>query len=77
VEINLDAILLNGSYLDSFVRQYVEYLAALQQRGVQFSLGSDCHSARYEPDLERASALLEPLGLRAEDLWRLPPRPGA
>ena len=37
-------------------------------------IGSDCHSARYDPDFGRAEAMLEAAGLGDEAFWRLPPR---
>lgn len=73
VEINISAILLNKGYPDTFVPQYLEYLARLKDRGVTFSIGSDCHSATYTTDFERAAEMLETIGIRDEDLWRLPP----
>ncbi|MCD6361751.1 MAG: hypothetical protein J7M38_12925 [Armatimonadetes bacterium] len=77
VEINLDAILLSRSYPETFAGQYLEYLAYLRDRGVVFSIGSDCHSAQYAPDFERAGEMLEGIGLRDEQMWRLPPRGAA
>jgi histidinol phosphatase-like PHP family hydrolase len=74
VEINLSAILLNAAYPDTFTPQYLEYLALLRARNVRFSIGSDCHSARYDPDFGRAEAMLEAAGLGDEAFWRLPPR---
>jgi histidinol phosphatase-like PHP family hydrolase len=75
VEINLAAMLFNPSYPGRFVQQYLEYLAQLQARGVPLSIGSDCHCAHYEVDFAGAGALLASAGIRAGDLWRLPPRP--
>ena len=71
-EINLFAMLLNGSYPDTFAPQYLEYLAYLKQRGVALSLGSDCHSPRYAVDFGRAAEMLASVGISDEDLWRLP-----
>ncbi|MEN6344466.1 MAG: hypothetical protein ABFE16_04125 [Armatimonadia bacterium] len=75
VEINLGATILNRGYPDSFAPQYVEYLAGLKAQDVQFSVGSDCHSATYDPDFAAAAEILKPLGLRDEDFWRLSPLP--
>lgn len=74
VEINPEAVLFNPGYPDRFKEQYLDYLAGLKARGVTFSFGSDCHDADYAIDLEKAAALLDRIGVRDEDLWRLPPR---
>jgi len=74
VEINLSACLLNRTYPADFPSQYLEYLGTLKARGVRFSLGSDCHSPHYTIDFAAAAAMLDSIGLRDEDLWRLPPR---
>ncbi len=74
IEINLDAVLLNRSYPETFAAQYLEYLAHLKGRGVVFSIGSDCHAAQYAPEFDRAGAMLAEIGLRDEDMWRLAPR---
>jgi hypothetical protein len=75
-EVNLGAMLLTRRYSERFKRQYLEYLAGLKSRGVQLSLGSDCHGACYEVDLEEAERRLGRVGIRDQDLWRLPPRSG-
>jgi len=77
VEINLGANVLNARYPEAFKRQYLDYLAALKARGVRLSVGSDCHSAHYEVDFGKASELLDGVGIRDDDLWRLAPRSGA
>ncbi|NOY79708.1 MAG: hypothetical protein GXP31_01755 [Kiritimatiellaeota bacterium] len=74
VEVNISAILLNPHYPEPFVRQYLEYLGDLRRSGVSLAIGSDCHSAHYGIDFERAAALLAPLGIAAEEWWRLSPR---
>ncbi len=75
IEINISANLMNTTYPDAFPGQYLEYLAYLKEKGVTFSLGSDCHSVRYDViDFEAAATMLESIGIRDEDLWRLPPR---
>jgi histidinol phosphatase-like PHP family hydrolase len=74
VEINLGATLLNRAYPPSFGEQYAEYLAYLKSRGVCLTLGSDCHAPHYAPDFARAARLLEAVGIRDHELWRLPPR---
>ena len=74
VEINLQAMLLNHQYPDSFKRQYLNYLAGLKEQGVKLCTGSDCHDAHYTIDFERAAAMLDSVGIRDEELWRLPPR---
>jgi histidinol phosphatase-like PHP family hydrolase len=77
VEINISAILLNGDYPASFPLQYLDYLAALKGRGVRFSIGSDCHSARYDIDFHKPAEMLASIGIKDEDLWQLPPRPAS
>lgn len=74
VEINIGAMLLNREYPEHFKRAYLEYLAALQMRGVRLAIGSDCHDARYAIDFEGAAEMLSTVGIRDEDLWRLAPR---
>lgn len=75
VEINISAMILNRAYPERFVHEYVDYLAGLKAEGVKFSLGSDCHYARYaEIDFAAAEKMLAPLGLKGQDLWRLPAR---
>ncbi len=72
VEINIMANLLNPHYPEGFVRKYLEYLADLQAQGVCLSIGSDCHSARYDVDFEGAGEMLEHAGI-ADDFWCLAP----
>ena len=72
VEINIKAILLNARYPERFRRQYLDYLAELKSKGVQLSIGSDCHSAHYEIDFEAASSVLASVGIVDEDLWARP-----
>jgi len=73
-EINLSATLLNGSYPQHFKRQYLDYLAGLRECGVTMCVGSDCHNGDYSIDFETAARMLESVGFRDEDFWRLPPR---
>lgn len=70
IEINVEAMLLNGSYPERFRRQYVEYLAWLQQRGVTLSIGSDCHSPSYRIRFAEAAEMLTAVGVTGENLWR-------
>lgn len=77
VEINLSAMLLNPHYPEGFAWQYLDYLAELKERGAGICIGSDCHSERFTIDFERAAAMLDRVGIRDEDLWRLPPREAA
>ncbi|MHB8996113.1 MAG: PHP domain-containing protein [Armatimonadota bacterium] len=74
IEINISAMLQNSQYEERFSRQYLEYVALLEQCGVTFSLGSDCHKATYDIDFARAAEQLASLGITDDDLWRLPPR---
>ena len=55
---------------------YLDYLRMLRERGVSFSVGSDCHS-RYGGFSDESQQLLEQLGIDAGDLFRLPPRRGS
>ncbi|MEK6795222.1 MAG: hypothetical protein AABZ39_10620 [Spirochaetota bacterium] len=74
VEINISAILLNPYYPEHFARQYLEYVAYLKQAGVSLSIGSDCHSAHYSKmNFGPAVRMLDSIGIRDEDLWKLPP----
>jgi histidinol phosphatase-like PHP family hydrolase len=75
VEINLRSILLRPFALEGYKEQYLDYLSFLRNRGVMLSLGSDCHSSRYEINYSAAAALLEQVGIRDQELWRLPPKP--
>ncbi len=72
VEINIQAMLLNSSYPERFKQQYLKYLAELKSQGVKLCTGSDCHSANYEIDFETASLMLDSVGIKDEELWRLP-----
>jgi hypothetical protein len=74
VEVNLGAMLLTRKYADSFKRQYLDYLADLKERHVPLCAGSDCHSEQYDTDFALASEMLGTVGIRDDDLWRLPPR---
>ena len=74
VETNLTGMLLNAAYPGRFKRQYLDYLAGLKERGVALALGSDCHEPHYDVDLETAERMLDSVGIRDGDLWRLPPR---
>ena len=74
VEVNIGAMLLNPFYPEPFRRRYVEYLAALKAAGVPLSIGSDCHSDRYDVEFDRAEEMLATAGVRDDELWRLPPR---
>jgi len=67
-------MLLNPRYEDRFKQQYLEYLADLSRRGVSLAIGSDCHDRHYTAiDFEKAAAMLESVGLDADECWRLPP----
>ena len=74
VEINLAAMLLTPAYPELFKRQYLDYLGFLRDAGVTLSIGSDCHSGTYDAEMETAAGLLDKVGIRDADLWRLPPR---
>ena len=74
VEINLEAMLLNAGYLESFKRQYLEFAAWLKGRGVRLCLGSDCHDENYAIGFDRGARMLESVGIGEEDLWVLPAR---
>ncbi|MHC4984077.1 MAG: hypothetical protein ACYTF6_13030, partial [Planctomycetota bacterium] len=72
-EIN-PATVLNGHYPPRWREQYLEYLAELVQRGVKFSIGSDCHRRPYANRLAEVEPLLDRIGLREGQVWHLPPR---
>ncbi len=68
VEINISANLMNPQYPKGFACHYLEYLAELKSQGVRLSIGSDCHLAHYDIDFEKASQMLESVGIM-DDLW--------
>ncbi|MBT3275542.1 MAG: hypothetical protein HN368_20465 [Spirochaetales bacterium] len=70
VEINIAAMLLNHRYPEGFADQYMEYLCELQEQGVVLSIGSDCHTAHYTIDFEKAGRMLENAGIR-DEFWRM------
>lgn len=74
VEINIGAMLLTRKYPEHFKLEYLDYLALLQERGVALAIGSDCHAAHYAVDFRAAAQMLETVGIRAGDLWRLASR---
>jgi histidinol phosphatase-like PHP family hydrolase len=67
-EINLSAMLLNKKYPGRFRERYVEYLAGLASRGVNMTIGSDCHSATYDIDFDSAARMLEKAGVTDEHI---------
>ena len=75
IEINLEAMLLTHAYPDAFKQEYLGYLAGLRARGVTLAIGSDCHDADYDIGFAQAAAMLGSVGIRDEELWRLPLRP--
>jgi len=70
VEINLSAMLLNPRYSEHFKGQYLEYLQLLKEKGIRFTIGSDCHGSYHSLDMEKAQAYLEAAGFSEEDFWR-------
>lgn len=74
VEINTSACVFNPTYREDFTAQYMDYIAYLYERGVKFSIGSDCHGPEYKADFEKLSGLLSDIGIKDEELWTLPPR---
>ena len=69
VEINISAMLLNMSYTEKFRKQYTEYLAYLQQRGIELVIGSDCHNAHYtEIDFAAAEKIILAAGIDIDSL---------
>jgi histidinol phosphatase-like PHP family hydrolase len=73
IEINISCILLSPKYLQKFVSQYLEYIAYLQSQGAILSLASDCHTAHYEIDFEKAGEMIESAGIKNK-FWCLEPR---
>lgn len=67
-EINVLGMLLNPRYPERFIKQYMTYLAELDHRGVNLTIGSDCHTPHYEVDFERVQAMLESVGIKSERL---------
>lgn len=74
VEINVNAILTKPAYPEHFKWQYMDYLVDLKQKGVIFSLGSDCHGEHYSINFEHAERMLESAGISEADIWVMPPR---
>jgi len=72
VEINVGVMLLTAKYTEEFKIQYLEYLAYLKESGVRLSIGTDCHTS-YDADLAKAEKLLNSVGIKAQDLWKLTP----
>ncbi len=85
VEINLHAMVVNGTYPEKFRRQYCEYLAGLQSAGVTLSIGTDHHAqhGRYNvlegPAASAGASLfevavgwLEAVGIQFDRLWAGP-----
>jgi len=70
IEINANATLLNGSYPESFRKEYLEYLAYLKSKGVQFSIGSDSHGPGYAGRLHAIEKDLDEIGIDETKLWR-------
>ncbi len=80
-EINLHAMVLNKQYSEAFKRQYCDYFAGLQSAGVTLSIGSDHHAQHhyYATDegadvFSVAISMLNDVGIRQSELWRLPLR---
>lgn len=71
VEINIEGMLLNPHYPEKFKWAYLSYLSMLRECGVKLSIGSDCHNANYEIDFGKASAMLDIIGIKDEELWSL------
>jgi len=72
MELNAEAIFLNGSYPENFKWQYRDYVALMKSLGVHFTLGSDCHAEAYKPCLGEVVEFLAPLGLTEDDFWHGP-----
>jgi histidinol phosphatase-like PHP family hydrolase len=72
VEINVGVMLLTAKYTEEFKIQYLQYLAYLKESGVRLSIGTDCHTS-YDADLAKAEKLLNSVGIKAQDLWKLTP----
>ncbi|MCE5280257.1 MAG: hypothetical protein ABFD92_09285 [Planctomycetaceae bacterium] len=72
-EIN-PGVALTWHYPAAWKQQYIEYMAWLKSRGVKLATGSDRHLRPYDSRYSELAPLLESVGIRDEDLWRLPPR---
>ena len=70
VEINACANLVNAQFNESYVQEYVEYLAILESEGVTFAAGSDAHDINSLRKIESAWAVMEKLGLSEDRVWR-------
>jgi len=74
VEINMEGILFNATYTESFKRRYLEYLAELHALHIPLSIGSDTHDDTYHADFDGLERMLDSIGITEADLWTLPPR---
>lgn len=70
IEINASANLCNPRYNDSYVREYLDFLAVLAQEGACFSLGSDAHGIGKLECVTTAWSVAARLGIPPERIWR-------
>ncbi|MBI2439826.1 MAG: PHP domain-containing protein [Lentisphaerae bacterium] len=70
IEINATANLENKDYSDRFVKEYIDFLAAVAAEGACFALGSDAHNIGRLQAIRAAWQVAAQLGLSAERIWR-------
>ena len=69
IEINGCANLTNPSYSDTYVREYLAFLATVAEEGAHFSFGSDAHDIGQLQHVERVWQAAEELGLPEDRIW--------
>lgn len=72
LEVNACAIFSNPSYSDRFKKAYRDFLIALCDMDVTFSIGSDAHSTRYVGESRIARKVLMDMDVEEDRIW-LPP----
>jgi len=70
IEINASANLCNPRYSSSYVEEYLEFLAILNEEKVCFSLSSDAHSLDKLKTIEASWQAAEKLKIPPERIWR-------
>ena len=70
IEINGCANLLNPSYNERYVKEYIAFLSVIAAQGACFSLGSDAHDIGQLAAIHTAWQVAEELHLSADRIWR-------
>jgi histidinol phosphatase-like PHP family hydrolase len=69
IEINAGANLRNSTYSDTYVKEYIAYLAIIADEGPCFALGSDAHDIHRLGEIQAAWQVVEQLNLAADRIW--------